>query len=60
MGKLIKGIWQENDEVAIIKDDSFVRPESSFRHRITEDGSNGFKAESDRYHLYVSCACPWA
>ncbi|KAJ8027278.1 Glutathione S-transferase omega-like 2 [Holothuria leucospilota] len=24
------------------------------------DGSSGFKAEKDRYHLYVSLACPWA
>ena len=23
-------------------------------------GSGGFKAESGRYHLYVSHACPWA
>ena len=24
------------------------------------DGSSGFKAEGDRYHLYVSLACPFA
>jgi putative glutathione S-transferase len=24
------------------------------------DGEGGFKAESGRYHLYVSMACPWA
>ena len=24
------------------------------------DGSSGFKADTDRYHLYVSLACPWA
>lgn len=24
------------------------------------DGSSGFKAEPNRYHLYVSLACPWA
>jgi len=23
-------------------------------------GDAGFKAEADRYHLYVSLACPWA
>jgi len=27
---------------------------------VTADGSSGFKAESGRYHLYVSLACPWA
>ena len=24
------------------------------------DGSSGFPAEANRYHLYVSLACPWA
>lgn len=44
----------------------FVRSESSFRHWVTTDGSagptgeGGFAAEPDRYHLYVSYACPWA
>jgi putative glutathione S-transferase len=38
----------------------FVRAESQFRHWITADGSSGFAAEPDRYHLYVSLACPWA
>lgn len=44
----------------------FVRKESQFRNWITPDGSagpsgmGGFPAESGRYHLYVSMACPWA
>ena len=44
----------------------FIRWESGFRHWVTVDGSAGptgasdFKAEPDRYHLYVSYACPWA
>jgi putative glutathione S-transferase len=38
----------------------FVRTESQFRRWVTADGSSGFKAEPDRYHLYVSLACPWA
>lgn len=33
---------------------------TTFRDRITADGSSGFKAEAGRYHLYVSLACPWA
>jgi putative glutathione S-transferase len=36
------------------------RPESGFRNLVTADGSSGFRAESGRYHLYVSLACPWA
>ncbi|XP_059153998.1 glutathionyl-hydroquinone reductase YqjG-like [Physella acuta] len=39
---------------------AFVRKESQFRHWITADGSSGFQAEANRYHLYVSLACPWA
>jgi glutathionyl-hydroquinone reductase len=38
----------------------FVRPKYPFQGRVTADGSSGFKAESDRYHLYISWACPWA
>lgn len=44
----------------------FVRWESTFRNWVTIDGTAGpsgeagFKAESGRYHLYVSHACPWA
>lgn len=47
-------------------DGRFERSESGFRNWITPDGSagpsgtGGFKAEKDRYHLYVSLACPWA
>ena len=36
----------------------FVRSEDAFRDRVTADGSSGFPAESGRYHLYVSWACP--
>lgn len=39
---------------------AFVRKPSSFRNWITADGSSGFPAESGRYHLYVSYACPFA
>ncbi len=49
-----------------IKDGEYKRKDSQFRNWITADGSagpsgeTGFKAEADRYHLYVSLACPWA
>lgn len=42
------------------KTGAFVRQASSFRNWVTKDGSSGFPAEKDRYHLYVSYACPWA
>lgn len=44
----------------------FIRTESTFRNWVTKDGSpgpsgeGGFPAEPNRYHLYVSYACPWA
>jgi len=44
----------------------YIRKDSQFRNWITVDGSagptgkKGFMAEPDRYHLYVSYACPWA
>ncbi|KAJ3191864.1 S-glutathionyl-(chloro)hydroquinone reductase [Irineochytrium annulatum] len=39
------------------KDGEFRRQVSSFRSMI---GSAEFPAEKDRYHLYISLACPWA
>jgi len=66
MGMLVNGklvndwLQRENDK------GEFKRMESSFRHWITADGSAGasgkagFIAEPNRYHLYVSNACPWA
>jgi len=38
----------------------FMRQEDIFRDWVTEDGSSGYPAAADRYHLYVSLACPWA
>ncbi|PPQ96856.1 hypothetical protein CVT26_006025 [Gymnopilus dilepis] len=39
-------------------DGSFKRAAASFRNFIEKDGR--FAPETDRYHLYVSYACPWA
>src|SRR5207245_2260065 len=38
----------------------FQRQEDAFRDRISSDGSTGYPAVAERYHLYVSLACPWA
>jgi len=38
----------------------FRRQASRFRGWIKADGSSDYPAEADRYHLYVSYACPWA
>ncbi|MDJ0734526.1 MAG: glutathione S-transferase family protein [Nostocaceae cyanobacterium] len=59
LGILKDGKWiSERDQ-----EDSqgrFIRPSTTFRNKITADGSSGFKAEPGRYHLYISWACPWA
>jgi putative glutathione S-transferase len=57
----VKSNWNSS-----IKNGEYQRKASQFRHWITRDGSQGpsgqagFKAQADRYHLYVSLACPWA
>ena len=38
----------------------FNRQKDAFRAWVTADGSSGYPAARDRYHLYVSWACPWA
>jgi len=66
MGLLIDGQWHDRWYDTKANDGRFVRTEAQFRSWITADGSpgpsgdGGFKAEADRYHLYVSYACPWA
>jgi putative glutathione S-transferase len=59
LGMLMDGKWVTDREQED-KQGKFVRPSTTFRNWITADGSSGFKAERDRYHLYVSLACPWA
>ena len=58
MGMLVNGKWtrQRPDGVG----GRFVRPESQFRNFVTADDSSAFKAEPDRYHLYIAYNCPWA
>jgi putative glutathione S-transferase len=60
MGLLINGEWKDQWYDTSETDGRFVRTDAQFRDWVTADGSSGFKAESGRYHLYVSYACPWA
>ena len=61
MGMLIEGQWIDDDgKYRNLTSGTFVRPESSWRDTITADGSSGFKAEPDRYHLFLAPSCPWA
>ncbi len=66
MGQLIDGQWQSGWYDTKSTGGAFRRSTASWRNWITADGTpgpsgeGGFKAESGRYHLYVSHACPWA
>ena len=60
MGLLVEGKWQDKWYDTKSTGGRFVRRGSQFRDWITADGSSGFKAGPDRYHLYISLACPWA
>jgi putative glutathione S-transferase len=58
-GMLVEGEWKIEGQ-QWNEDGRFVRSRTSFRNRVTADGSSGFPAEAGRYHLYVAWACPWA
>lgn len=66
MGQLVDGVWQDVWYDTKSTGGRFKRSVSAFRNWLTADGApgpsgeGGFAAEKDRYHLYVSLACPWA
>lgn len=66
MGLLVDGKWHDQWYDTKKTDGKFERSASQFRNWITKDGcagptgKAGFAAEKNRYHLYVSLACPWA
>ena len=66
MGLLVEGKWQDKWYDTSKTGGAFEREQAKLRNWVTHDGragpsgEGGFKAESGRYHLYVSLACPWA
>lgn len=56
MNQLVEGEWRTDAYESTNDEGEFDRQETSFRDEIGQR----FPAESDRYHLYVSYACPWA
>ncbi len=66
MGLLVDGKWVDRWYDTGKSGGKFVRKDAAFRNWVTRDGSagpsgtGGFKAEPNRYRLYVSLACPWA
>lgn len=59
MGHLKQGIWHSDEVATSGKDGSFERESSAFREQIAQDHKK-YQPEANRYHLYVSYACPWA
>ena len=59
LGQLVEGKWVKN-WTERDKTGQFQRMSTKFHHQITADGSSDFRAESGRYHLYISLGCPWA
>ncbi|WP_413161483.1 glutathione S-transferase family protein [Capilliphycus salinus ALCB114379] len=59
LGMLVDGKWTtewtEQDNQG-----KFNRMPTQFRNWIKKDNSSAFTVEPNRYHLYVSLACPWA
>ncbi|SNT75967.1 glutathione S-transferase family protein [Paracoccus seriniphilus] len=66
MGQLVRGVWKDEWYDTDAHGGEFMRDTARFRNWVTADGTpgptggGGFAAESGRYHLYVSYACPWA
>ncbi len=60
MGKLIEGVWYDTWYNTQESKGRFVREDAGFRQWVRADKRTKFNAESGRYHLYVSLACPWA
>ena len=60
MGLLVDGKWQDKWYDTDSNGGKFERQASQFREWVSNDDNSQFPAESGRYHLYVSLACPWA
>ena len=59
MGMLVDGVWTEGSIVKSDTKGAYDRLPRTFLDYISDEHKI-FKPESNRYHLYVSYACPWA
>jgi glutathionyl-hydroquinone reductase len=65
-GVFVDGVWQSQWYDTASTEGRFVPTAAQFRNWVTPDGrpgssgEGGFPAAPDRYHLYVSLACPFA
>jgi len=59
MGQLVNGIWIKGSVSSNNSSGDFKRANSVFRNKIASNHQT-YLPETNRYHLYVSYACPWA
>ena len=60
MGMLVNGAWFDDDPLPSDHGGAFLRPDSSFRDRVSRDGATRFGAERGRYQLITAPSCLWA
>jgi len=60
MGLLVKGKWKDEWYDTTKTGGKFIRSKSQFENQILNKPNAAFTPESNRYHLFVSYACPWA
>ncbi|WP_311171439.1 glutathione S-transferase family protein [Halobellus ordinarius] len=60
MNMLVDGEWHTDTYETTNEAGEFDRQETSFRDWIQDDPDAEYPAESGRYHVYISRACPWA
>ena len=60
MGLLVNGEWKNQWYDTSKTGGKFIRTKSQFENQIIDEQNAEFKPESNRYHLYISYACPWA
>ena len=69
MNQLVDGEWRTDTYETTNEDGAFERGETTFRSwiagsdvpdHVDAEPDERFQPEADRYHLYVSYACPWA
>lgn len=59
MGKMVDGTWRTDTWVRD-NEGHFEREPTTFRNQVESRADATFPVARNRYHLYVSLACPWA
>ena len=59
MGRLVDGEWIKTSIITSDDEGAYDRLPRTFLDEVSKEHEK-FQPESDRYHLYVSYACPWA